>query len=182
MGHILKYNEFVGINEKLVYDNGEKKSVRKKSYLEVGYLELVGVPGIGDFVAKFDSGNGSISSITYDTYEIDGDWVIWTLNGITMRSKRSKSSVVANKDYEKRIGIELDVVFNGVKYESVPFTLANRKKNYAKMLVNRTFINTIHGMVNTSKTFIVTDKPEDFSVNNKDKYSGIVFNADDEEE
>lgn len=182
MEHILDYNEFVSINEKLVYDNGKKKSVRKKSYLEVGYLEMVSVIGVGDFVAKFDSGNGSVSSITYDTYKIDGDYVIWTLNGITTRSKKIKESVVANKNNEKRIGIELDVEFNGVKYEKIPFTLANRKNNYAKILVNRTFINTIHGVVNTSRSFIVTEKPEDFSVNNKDKYSGIAFNKDDEDE
>lgn len=182
MERILNYNEFVSVNEKLVYSDGKKKSARKKSSNIVGYLEMVTVPQVGDFVAKFDSGNGSVSSITYDTYEIDGDYVIWTLNGKTTRSKRTKIAIVANKDNEQRVGIELDIIFNGVKYEKIPFTLADRSKNYAKMLVNRTFVNTIHGVIDTSSTFIVTDRPEGYSVNKKSRYSGIVFLNDEEEE
>lgn len=182
MERILNYDEFVSVNEKLVYSDGKKKPAKKKSSNIVGYLEMVTVPDVGDFVAKFDSGNGSVSSITYDSYEIDGEYVVWKLNGKSMRCKRTKTSIVANKGNEERIGIELDIVFNGVRYEKIPFTLADRSKNYAKMLVNRTFINTIHGVVDTSASFMVTERPDGFSVNKKDRYSGIVFQTNDEEE
>lgn len=166
------------INEKFVYDKGKKKSFKTKNTdivsKQVGYLEMVKVPGIGSFVAKFDSGNGSICSITCDEYEIDGKTVKWKIGEKEMESKYIGKSIVYNKN-EERVRIELDVEFDGVLYEKVPFTLADRSKNYAKMLLNRTFINTCHSIIDTGKTFIQTKKPKGFSVNNKTKYSGIVF-------
>lgn len=166
------------ISEKLVYDNGKKKPFKTKNSgivnKQVGYLETVSVPGIGEFVAKFDSGNGSVCSITCDEYEVKGDRVIWKIGDKEMDSKYIGKSVVYNKN-EVRVRIELDVEFDGTMYEKVPFTLADRSKNYAKMLLNRTFINTCHAVIDTSKAFMRTEKPKGFSVNNKSRHSGIVF-------
>jgi hypothetical protein len=174
--YVDSFGEF--INEKLVYDNGKKKSFKTKNpdvvNKQVGYLEIVNVPGIGEFVAKFDSGNGSICSITCDEHEVKGGRVLWKIGDKVMDSKYIGKSVVYNKD-EVRVRIELDVEFDGVLYEKVPFTLADRSKNYAKMLLNRTFINTCHAVIDTSKCFIRTKKPKGFSVNNKTKHSGIEF-------
>lgn len=173
---IKKYPEY--ITEKLVYDKGEKKRFRTKDSdivpKQVGFLELIHVEGIGDFVAKFDSGNGSICSISCDKYEVDDGYVNWEIGDKKIRSKYIGKSVVFNKN-EDRVRIELTVEFDGVVYEKVPFTLADRSKNYAKVLLNRTFINTCHAVIDTGKTFIRTKKPKGFSVNNKTRHSGIYF-------
>lgn len=174
--YIETFGDYIG--EKLVYDNGKKKPFKTKNSdivnKQVGYLETVNVPGIGEFVAKFDSGNGSVCSITCDEYEVKGDRVIWKIGDKEMDSKYIGKSVVYNKN-EVRVRIELDVEFDGTVYEKVPFTLADRSKNYAKMLLNRTFINTCHAVIDTSKAFMRTEKPKGFSVNKKSRHSGIVF-------
>lgn len=184
MQYIKTYNDL--ITEKLVYENGEKIEFRKKQtksdLKRIGYLEIINVPEIGDFVAKFDTGNGSTSSIMCDEWHEHDGWVDWSINGIKMHSKKSGVSKVYNRDNEQRICVNLTVVFDGVTYTDVPFALIDRSKSYAKMLVNRTFINTCHSMIDTSNTFIVTDRPKDFSVNKKSRYSGIYFNDNNEEE
>ena len=180
---IKTYDNF--ICEKLVYENGgEKKRVKRhKSSDEltrVGYLEMIGVPEIGDFVAKFDSGNGTVSSIMCDKYEVDGDYVNWEINGIKMRSKKCGKSVVRNRNDEERVSVMLDITFRGKDYK-IPFALVDRSKNYVKMLVNRLFMNTAHVMVDTSVTFLVTKKPKGYVRINKgsdSKYNGIYFNKD----
>ena len=186
MKYIKQYKDFSPVFEKLVYEGGAKKPYKKKQTKDdlkrVGYLEMVSVPGIGDFVAKFDTGNGSISSISCDDWkEFDG-WIDWTLNGVKTHSRKTGVSTVFNKNNEKRVCVALTVEFDGKTYKDVPFALIDRSKNYAKMLVNRTFINTCHAMVDTSAPFIVTKRPKDFSVNKKSKYSGIYFYENDEEE
>lgn len=179
MEYIKTYNDL--ITEKLIYKDGEKvpfnKKQSKNDLTRIGYLEIVNIPEIGDFVAKFDTGNGSTSSIMCDELTETDGWVDWTINGIHMHSKKSGISKVYNRDNERRVCVSLTIVFNGHTYKDVPFALIDRSKSYAKMLVNRTFINTCHSMIDTSKTFIVTERPKDFSVNKKSKYSGIRFNT-----
>lgn len=183
MDYLKNYNNF--ICEKLVYEkDGTKKRVKRhKSSDEltrVGYLEMVRVPKIGDFVAKFDSGNGTVSSIMCDKYEVDGDYVNWEINGKKLRSKKWKKSVVLNRNGEERISVLLDVEFNGDSYQ-VPFALVDRSKNFVKMLVNRLFMNTCHVMVDTSTTFLITKKPKGYTRMVKGdalKYNGIYFKKD----
>lgn len=178
---IKDYDNF--ICEKLVYeDGGSKKRVKRhKSSDEltrVGYLEIVEVPEIGNFVAKFDSGNGTVSSIMCDKYEIDGDYVDWEVGGVKIRSKKWGKSVVRNRNGEERVSVLLDIKFNGNEYR-IPFALVDRSKNYVKMLLNRVFMNTAHVMVDTAVTFLVTRKPKGYVRINKDaesnKYNGIYF-------
>lgn len=190
MQYIKDYNSFTTINEKLVYDEGDKKHLKnnqtKDDLKRVGFMEVISVPDIGDFVAKFDSGNGSVSSIMCDKLEEDGDWVNWEINGIKMRSKKCGTSIVKNRNNEKRICIKLTVSFDGTTYKDVPFALTNRAHNYTKMLVNRTFVNTCHAMIDTSMPFICTKKPKNFTIKDyKNMYNGILFyksNIDNEEE
>jgi hypothetical protein len=182
---IKTYDNF--ICEKLVYEKGgEKKRVKRhkstNDLTRVGYLEMVNVPEIGDFVAKFDSGNGTVSSIMCDKYEVDGDYVNWEINGRKMRSKKFGKSVVRNRNEEERVSVLLDISFNGEDYR-IPFALVDRSKNYVKMLLNRLFMNTAHVMVDTSVTFLVTKKPKGYMRINKDaensKYNGIYFKKED---
>jgi RimK family alpha-L-glutamate ligase len=134
--------------------------------LETGYLENVQVPGIGTFVAKFDTGNGSVScTIHADSTEEKGDKLIWTLNGkkyihdIVDRANTRVGHVV-----HKRPVIELDVVFNDVLVRDVKFSPVDRSDKSTPILVNRSFMSDLGIVVNSDKAFVLTDEPKDAKI------------------
>lgn len=132
-----------------------------------GFRETVTIPGIGDIVAKFDTGNGSLScSLTYDKKEISKDekTVTWELGG-----KKFKSKIIGFSNAEvgefthNRPVIEMDVVFAGKTYKDVHISLVNRKDKSTKFLANRKFMERIGCSVNAYKTFVLTSFNEDYA-------------------
>lgn len=151
---------------KKVVDYVTDKSNWSYYNLETGYLENIQIPGIGTFVAKFDTGNGSKScSIHADEFEEKDGKLIWSLNG-----KKYVHDIV---DFSKtRVGhatheryvIELDVVFNGVVVEDVRFSPVNRDDKTTPVLLNRTFMSDLGIVVNSDKAFVLTDEPPDIDI------------------
>lgn len=126
----------------------------------VGFREVVHVEGIGDIVAKFDTGNGSLScSMTYDKAELSDDKKVvkWELGGKSFTSKviGFANAEVGSETHERPI-IELDMQFAGKKYKDVHVSLVDRKEKSTKFLVNRKFMERIGCAVSPNKTFIVT--------------------------
>ena len=132
--------------------------------LEVGYLEQVEIPGLGNLVAKFDTGNSSKScSIHADKIEEKDGKLIWSLNGKTFvndiidYSKTEVGHVV----HERPI-IKMDVNFNDVLIKDVRVSPTNRKNKTTPLLMNRAFMRRVGIVVNANKAFVVTEEPEDF--------------------
>ena len=164
-----------------VVDFVTDKSNWINSRTTVGFREVLTIPGIGDFVSKFDTGNGaSASSLTYDKFEIskDNKTVKWELGGNKYENDLvdfSEPEVGDEKD--KRPTIELDVVFNGKTYTRVPFSLVDRSQRSTKILINRNFMERIGCSVNPYKTFVTSAFDGEYSPLDvkKDKHGGIKF-------
>lgn len=126
----------------------------------IGFREVITIPGIGDVVAKFDTGNGSLScSMTYDKMETskDGKTCNWELNGKKyVHQIIGISNAEVGNDIDERVIIEMDIAFAGKTYKEVQVSLVNRTDKSTKFLVNRKFMERIGCSVSPYKTFVVT--------------------------
>jgi ribosomal protein S6--L-glutamate ligase len=150
----------------------------------VGFREVVYVEGIGDLVAKFDTGNGSLScSMTYDKAELSDDKKVvkWELGGKTFTSKviGFANAEVGSETHERPI-IELDMQFAGKNYKDVHVSLVDRKEKSTKFLVNRKFMERIGCAVSPNKTFITTTFDGEYAAGDAkgDPHAGIKFIKD----
>lgn len=143
---------------------------------EVGFMETIKVIGIGDFVCKFDTGNGSkASSIHADEYEVDekNEIVNWTLNGKKFKSKLIDWGVsVLGKTKERRPIMEIDLEFMGHKYIATPVSPVVRDNKTAPFLANRAFMDLANLVINPKKVFMCTEFL-DFDLDNKSVHDGI---------
>jgi hypothetical protein len=145
---------------------------------------MIQISGVGEIVAKFDTGNGSLScSMTYDEMDIDhkAKTVKWKLgkNEFTNKIIGYANAEVGDQIHERPI-IEMDVVFAGKTYKDVHISLVDRKDKSTKFLVNRKFMERIGCSVSPMKTFVVSSSPEGYVPGEaKGKpHAGIVFKED----
>lgn len=148
---------------------------------EIGFREVITIPGIGDLVAKFDTGNGSSScSLTYDEAEVlpEKGCIAWSLNGRRFLSPivgRSRAEV--GDRLQDRPIIELDIEFAGNLYPAVPVSLVDRSGKSTKFLANREFMERVGCSVSPFKTFVVSSFDGDYSADlaKGEPHAGIVF-------
>jgi RimK family alpha-L-glutamate ligase len=131
--------------------------------LEAGYLEKIEVPGIGEMVAKFDTGNGSTScSIHADSIEEKGKKLTWSCG-----DKKFVSDIIGYSDAEvgkntdRRPVIEMDIIFNDVRVPKVKISPVDRTGKSTPFLANRVLMRKLGMIVNPNKAFVITDMPED---------------------
>ena len=131
---------------------------------EIGFKETVEFDG-EEIIAKFDTGNGSLCVMHADSYDINekNKTVTWTYNKKKFKHPYKKIKDVhvgGMRDYtEKRPIVELDIIFDGIIFKEIDFTLDDRSKR-THMLINRRFMRKANVMVNAAKSFVVTTKPE----------------------
>jgi len=131
---------------------------------EIGFKETVEFDG-EEIVAKFDTGNGSLCVMHADKYDINekNKTVTWSYNKKKFKHPYKKIKDVhvgGMRDYtEKRPIVELDIIFDGIIFKEIDFTLDNRSKR-TPILINRRFMRKANIMVNAAKSFVVTTKPE----------------------
>ena len=148
------------VNE--IIDYVSDKSNWTYDNFEIGYLEAMDIDGVGkDFIAKFDTGNGSKScSIHADSVEEKNGEIHWTLRGKKFVHKLEKYiDVIIGQIIEKRPIIKLDVIFNGILLKDVDFETVNREGK-REILVNRRFIKKLGLVISSGKQFVLTEKPE----------------------
>lgn len=164
-----------------IVDFLEDKSNWIRSKKIVGFREVIHIEGIGDIIAKFDTGNGSLScSLTYDEMKISDDKkeVDWELGGKKFKNKiiQWANTEVGNDTFNRPI-IELTIQFVGKTYKDVHVSLVDRKDKSTKFLVNRKFMERIGCSVSPTKTFVVTSFDEEYSPGDAkgDPHAGIKF-------
>jgi ribosomal protein S6--L-glutamate ligase len=143
------------------------KSNWLRSKKVVGFREVIHIPEVGDIVAKFDTGNGSLSStLTYDKMDISDDekTVEWELGGNKFKNNIiGFSNAEVGDDIQRRPMIEIEIQFAGKTYKNVHVSLSDRKDKSTKFLVNRNFMERIGCAVSPNKTFMVTTFEDDYS-------------------
>jgi RimK family alpha-L-glutamate ligase len=151
-----------------------------RSKMEVGFRELISIHDVCDVVAKFDTGNGSLScSMTYDKMEIDSDDNInWILGKNKFKNKiiGYSNTAVGNDTHERPI-IEIDIMFAGKLYKGVHVSLVPRESKSTPFLVNRKFMERIGCSVDPTREFMVTTSPKNYSPGSSqgDPHGGIKF-------
>jgi len=148
----------------------------------IGFREIFTVKGVGDFVGKSDTGNGSIScSLHADKFEEDKGYINWSIGDKEFRNKIIEYSYPeVGKETEKRPVILLDLEFNGTVYTDVKFSVVNRKNKSTPILINRSFMERAGLVIDPSRTFIKTDKPEEYdpSLTKGDSSGGIDLTSE----
>jgi ribosomal protein S6--L-glutamate ligase len=158
-----------------------------RSRRKVGFREVITIPGIGDIVAKFDTGNGAMScSLTREKMKISEDekMVEWELGGKSFKNKIiGFSNAEVGNDVHERPIIEMDIMFGGKLYKDVHVSLVDRSEKSTKFLVNRKFMERIGCSVDPMKTFMITSFGKEYRAgeSKKDPYAGIIFEWDKEE-
>ena len=112
---------------------------------EIGYLEKITFPEIGVKIdATADTGNGMYNVLNAESLKIIGDMVSFTTCGKKV-VKKLKGMVNVNvggvRDFvEKRPLVMFDIDFNGQKHKNITFTLDDRPKPLAPVLLCRDFL------------------------------------------
>lgn len=131
----------------------------------VGFREIFEIKGIGKFIGKLDTGNGSIGCSLHADYFIEEDGFLnWTVGGKSFSHRIVEYSYAEIGDTtEKRPVILLDLEFNGMVYKKIRFSLVDRTAKSTPLLINRTLMEEAGLIVDASKTFILTQEPIGYS-------------------
>jgi len=129
--------------------------------IECGYKETLTIEPFGNIIAKFDTGNTVNNVIHAEDIKDSGSKITWSLLGKQFTTKiidKIKVNVGGLRDYtEQRFLVKLDVVFLGVTYKDVLFTLDDRNDR-SSILLCRDFMIQLNVMVNPRRKFVVTTK------------------------
>ena len=157
--------------------------LRKRNYqlwlekLVVGVEEPIFIKGVGDILAKVDSGNGAFNVIHGEDFYYQGDVVVFTTydeNGKDHRvSKKVQDTITINigaGQTEDRPVVLFDVKFATDEFLNVPFTVGNRSNNKNKVLLGQEFLkNELDALIDISQDNISDKKIEvDYTLKEED--------------
>lgn len=131
----------------------------------IGVEEPILIKGIGEIVAKVDSGNSGYNVIHGEDLVVQGDIITFkTLNkdGIERRvSKKIKDTIninIGGGHIQQRPVVELDVQFGGDDYKKVQFSITNRGDNEHKVLISKDFVGKeLDALIDVTKDNISND-------------------------
>jgi ribosomal protein S6--L-glutamate ligase len=137
----------------LEYINNKNNWVKKTK--EVGFAERIKIIGIGEMVAKMDTGNSNYCVIHAEDWNVEGDEITWIHHGKEytheIESWKEVTTGIIDKHDHKRPVIKLDVEFDGELFKDIRFTLADRSGPLGDVLVNRAFLRKANLVVNPAK-------------------------------
>lgn len=131
----------------------------------IGVEEPILIKGIGEIVAKVDSGNSGYNVIHGEDLIIQGDIITFKTenkDGQERRvSKKIKDTINVNiggGHIQERPVIELNVQFGGEDYKKVLFSITNRKDNEHKVLLSKDFVGKeLEALIDVTKDNIADD-------------------------
>lgn len=134
----------------------------------IGIEEPILVKGIGELLAKIDSGNSGYNVIHGEDFTIQGDILTFkTVNkdGDERRvSKKIKETLRVNiggGHIQERPVVELDIKFGGDDYRKVPFSVTDRSGNEHKVLISKDFVGKeLEALIDVTKDNIADDNIE----------------------
>jgi|688.fasta_scaffold05187_20 RimK family alpha-L-glutamate ligase len=131
----------------------------------VGFREMFEVKGIGNFVGKLDTGNGALACSLHADFSEEADGFLnWTIGGKSYSNRIIEYSYAEVGDQtDKRPVILLDIEFGEMVYKKVKFSLVDRINKSTPILINRALMEMAGLVVDSSKTFILTKEPSDYS-------------------
>jgi hypothetical protein len=128
---------------------------------ELGWKEWCSVPGVGGFVAKLDTGNGTkASSLGVDHWSLEGDRVRWCCGDQERVDPiQDWSQARVGHSVDRRPIILLDLVIGPHRLEGVPIALADRAGKEAQILINRELLSRLGVSVSPDQEFTLGAGP-----------------------
>lgn len=110
----------------------------------------VEIPILGKLKAKLDSGNEAYNVLHGIDLHGDGEYIIFqTVHDKRVRKRAHKTIDIhiGSGNIERRPVILLDIILNGRRYESIPFSIADRSQNAEPVLIGAPFIKDIGALI-----------------------------------
>jgi hypothetical protein len=120
----------------------------------LGLVENIDIEGIGIVKAKTDTGNSAHNVLHGLVKERNEGRVIFeTVDGrvVAFPYEDEIKIHIGSGNKENRPVVKFNVTINGQKYESVPFSIADRSENEYKALLGEEFIKSNGGIVDINK-------------------------------
>ena len=144
---------------KEVIQHFENDKNRIKVPEQCGYVEVVNIEPFGKLVAKFDTGNSSMSVFHAKDIKVEDKQITFTHNEKTFKTKHyGKYTTVTGAGEDVRWVVELDMEFAGTIYPSIKFGLDNREELHSDILLNREIMSRMNVMINSKRKYVVTTK------------------------
>ena len=116
----------------------------------IGLVEPIEIQDVGKVESKVDSGNGAYNVLHGVDFKRRGTNIIF----ITVNGRRLKKQVIDNiiihigsGNKEERPVVLFDIIFDGQRYEDVPFSIANRSENEYPVLIGKDFISKTEKLI-----------------------------------
>ena len=134
--------------------------------INCGFREVVTVPGIGEYVCKMDTGNGSKSlSIHGDNVKVEGKYLTYKMGKHEFKDKIvDTANTVVGDGVDKRPIILKDLIFAGKLVPKVPVSIVDRTDKSTPALANRGFMDKLGINVSPSKAFKATSYSGEYDV------------------
>lgn len=134
----------------------------KFQYQTIGLVEKVYIDGLGNVDAKIDSGNDSnnvLCGVNAEIIEKNGyKYAKFTsVNDVELtRPLLDMVSIhIGAGEQEKRPLVALDIVFGGVLYKMVPFSIGDRTQNDQPVLIGKKFISQLGIVIDVNKEYVL---------------------------
>jgi hypothetical protein len=134
----------------------------------IGLEEPILIKGVGEIIAKVDSGNGGYNVIhgedlvvqgnilTFKTFNKDG-----TERRVSKKIKETLNVNIGGGHIQERPVVELDVQFGGQDYKKILFSVTDRSGNDNKVLISKDFVGKeLDALIDVNKTKIADDAIE----------------------
>ena len=130
----------------------------------IGFRECVYIEGIGELVAKFDTGNGATACSLHADKIVEKDgYLHWSLGNVQYKQPIvGHSFAEVGHAVHRRPVVLLTVRFNGLEYKKVRFALVNRTVKSTPVLANRQFMRLAGLLVDPAEEFMVSTRPEGY--------------------
>jgi len=130
----------------------------------IGFRECVYIEGIGELVAKFDTGNGATACSLHADKILEKDGFLhWSLGEVQYTQPIvGHSFAEVGHSVHRRPVVLLTVRFNGLEYKKVRFALVNRTVKSTPVLANRQFMRRAGLLVDPAEEFMVSERPEGY--------------------
>jgi len=112
--------------------------------------EPIFIKGIGEYVAKVDSGNDAYCVLHGDDIDINGEDVSFTTDSGKLIKTKLVDTITINVGAgveEKRPIVLFDITLNGKSYQGVKFSIGNRKDNEEKVLLGLKFLKPLKAKI-----------------------------------
>ena len=140
------------------------KNLTKSDVDTVGYFENLELDGIGKINAKIDSGNEGHSVLHATDIKIRGKMVSFkTTNNKTLHLPIASTITIhiGSGKIEKRPTVEIDTTFAGKDIGKIRFSLADRSRNSAPLLVSRKVVSGLGIKIDPTTSYILGESSID---------------------